>query len=182
MFNLTSTVLSDTAGNAIKTDVLLPPFLPDSNTLNNVPDAFKNVFSEFSGAIYKYFEIFSASMRNHFNSLNGQLADLRKENSLLRTEIQKLTDKLSQKELLQNKSQNLPLSNVLSYADTIKRCASVVVMPKELFDWIRQLLYSVETTYGINSVISKLMTIVEITETGQFLFLIMLILSYFTCS
>jgi hypothetical protein len=43
-------------------------------------------------------------------------------------------------------------------------------------------LYSVETTYGINSVISKLMTIVEITETGQFLFLIMLILSYFTCS
>jgi hypothetical protein len=70
-------------------------------------------------------------MRNHFNSLNGQLADLRKENSLLRTEIQKLTDKLSQKELLQNKSQDLPLSNVLSYADTIKRCASVVVMPKE---------------------------------------------------
>jgi hypothetical protein len=33
--------------------------------------------------------------------------------------------------LLQNKSQDLPLSNVLSYADTIKRCASVVVMPKE---------------------------------------------------
>jgi hypothetical protein len=131
MFNLTSTVLSDTAGNTIKTDVLLPPFLPDSNTLNNVPDAFKNVFSEFSGTIYKYFEIFGASMRNHFNSLNGQLADLRKENSLLRTEIQKLTDKLSQKELLQNKSQDLPLSNVLSYADTIKRCASVVVMPKE---------------------------------------------------
>jgi hypothetical protein len=130
MFNLTSTVLSDTAGNTIKTDVLLPPFLPDSNTLNNVPDAFKNVFSEFSGTIYKYFEIFGASMRYHFNSLNGQLADLRKENSLLRTEIQKLTDKLSQKELLQNKSQDLPLSNVLSYADTIKRCASVVVMPK----------------------------------------------------
>jgi regulator of replication initiation timing len=131
MFNLTSAVLSDTAGNTIKTDVLLPPFLPDSNTLNNVPDAFKNVFSEFSGTIYKYFEIFGASIRNHFNSLNGQLADLRKENSLLRTEIQKLTDKLSQKELLQNKSQDLPLSNVLSYADTIKRCASVVVMPKE---------------------------------------------------
>jgi hypothetical protein len=127
MFNLTSTVLSDTAGNTIKTDVLLPPFLPDSNTLNNVPDAFKNVLSEFSGTIYKYFEIFEIfsnifieAMRNHFNSLNGQLADLRKENSLLRTEIQKLTDKLSQKELLQNKSQDLPLSNVLSYADTIK--------------------------------------------------------------
>jgi regulator of replication initiation timing len=36
---------------------------------------------------------------DHFNSLNGQLAGLRKENSLLRTEIQKLTDKLSQNEL-----------------------------------------------------------------------------------
>jgi hypothetical protein len=42
--------------------------------------------------------------------------------------------------------------------------------------------YSVETTYGINSVISKLMTFVENAETGQFLFLIMLILSCFTCS
>jgi hypothetical protein len=40
----------------------------------------------------------------------------------------------------------------------------------------------VETTYGINSVISKLMTFVENIETGQFLFLIMLILSSFTCS
>jgi hypothetical protein len=39
------------------------------------------------------------------------------------------------------------------------------------------LLYSVETTYGINSVISKLMTFVENAETGQFLFLIALILS-----
>jgi hypothetical protein len=131
IFNLTSTVLSDTAGNTIKTDVLLPPFLPNTNTSNNVPDAFKDVLSEFSGTIYKYFEIFVASMKNHFNSLNGQLAGLRKENSLLRTEIQKLTDKLSQNELPQNKSQDLPLSNVLSYADTIKRCASVVVMPKE---------------------------------------------------
>jgi hypothetical protein len=37
--------------------------------------------------------------------------------------------------------------------------------------------YSVETTYGINSVISKLMTIVEITETGQFLFLIVIMLN-----
>jgi hypothetical protein len=37
------------------------------------------------------------------------------------------------------------------------------------------LLYSVETTYGINSVISKLMTLVENAETGQFLFLIVLI-------
>jgi hypothetical protein len=44
------------------------------------------------------------------------------------------------------------------------------------------LLDQLNFTYGINSVISKLMTIVEITETGQFLFLIMLILSYFTCS
>jgi hypothetical protein len=41
--------------------------------------------------------------------------------------------------------------------------------------------YSVEITYGINSVISKLMTFAENAETGQFLFLIMLILSYFTC-
>jgi hypothetical protein len=43
-------------------------------------------------------------------------------------------------------------------------------------------LYSVEITYGINAVISKLMTFAENAETGQFLFLIMLILSYFTCS
>jgi hypothetical protein len=43
-------------------------------------------------------------------------------------------------------------------------------------------LHSVETTYGINSVVSKLMIIVEIAETGQFLFLTMLILSCFTCS
>jgi hypothetical protein len=34
------------------------------------------------------------------------------------------------------------------------------------------LIYSVETSYGINSVISKLMTFVENAETGQFLFLI----------
>jgi hypothetical protein len=44
------------------------------------------------------------------------------------------------------------------------------------------LLYSVEITYGINSVISKLMTFAENAETGHFLFLIMLISSYFTCS
>jgi hypothetical protein len=43
-------------------------------------------------------------------------------------------------------------------------------------------LYSVETTYGINSLISKQMTIVENAETGQFVFLIMLILSCLTCS
>jgi hypothetical protein len=43
-------------------------------------------------------------------------------------------------------------------------------------------LYSVETTYGINSVMSKLMTFVENAETGQFLFLIVLILRCFTCS
>jgi hypothetical protein len=43
-------------------------------------------------------------------------------------------------------------------------------------------LYSVETTYGINSVMSKLMIFVENTETGQFLFLIVVILSCFTCS
>jgi hypothetical protein len=43
-------------------------------------------------------------------------------------------------------------------------------------------IYSVEITYGINTVISKLMTFVENAETGQFLFLIILILSYFTCS
>jgi hypothetical protein len=45
-----------------------------------------------------------------------------------------------------------------------------------------KLLYSVETTYGINSVISKLMTFVKNAETGRFLFLMMLILSCFTCS
>jgi abortive infection bacteriophage resistance protein len=38
-------------------------------------------------------------------------------------------------------------------------------------------IYSVEIT-----VISKLMTFAKNAETGQFLFLIMLILSYFTCS
>jgi hypothetical protein len=43
-------------------------------------------------------------------------------------------------------------------------------------------IYSVEITYGINSVISKLMTFAENAETSQFLFLIMLILSYFACS
>jgi hypothetical protein len=36
--------------------------------------------------------------------------------------------------------------------------------------------------YLLNSVISKLMTFAENAETGRFLFLIMLILSYFTCS
>jgi hypothetical protein len=45
-----------------------------------------------------------------------------------------------------------------------------------------KILYSVETTYGINSVISKLMTFVDNAETGQFLFMIMPILSSFTCS
>jgi hypothetical protein len=41
-----------------------------------------------------------------------------------------------------------------------------------------------EITYGINSVISKLMTFAENAETGQFLFLIVLILSllHFTSS
>jgi hypothetical protein len=43
-------------------------------------------------------------------------------------------------------------------------------------------IYSVEITYGINTAIPKLMTPVENAETGQFLFLIMLISSYFTCS
>jgi integrase len=43
-------------------------------------------------------------------------------------------------------------------------------------------LYSVETTYGINSVISKLVTFVKNAETGRFLFLMMLILSCFTCT
>jgi hypothetical protein len=42
--------------------------------------------------------------------------------------------------------------------------------------------YGVETTYGLNSVISKLMTFVKNAETGQFLFLIILILSCLTCS
>jgi hypothetical protein len=42
--------------------------------------------------------------------------------------------------------------------------------------------YNVETTYGINSVISKLKTFIENPETGQFLFIIVLILSCFTCT
>jgi hypothetical protein len=50
------------------------------------------------------------------------------------------------------------------------------VMPTYCF------IYSVETTYGINSVMSKQMIFVENAETGQFLFLIVLILSCFTCS
>jgi hypothetical protein len=37
-------------------------------------------------------------------------------------------------------------------------------------------VYSVETTYGINSVISKPVTFVEYAETGQFLFLIVALL------
>jgi hypothetical protein len=40
----------------------------------------------------------------------------------------------------------------------------------------------VETTYGVDSVVSGLMTFVENAETGQFLFLIALILSWFTYS
>jgi hypothetical protein len=39
-----------------------------------------------------------------------------------------------------------------------------------------------ETTYGMNSVISKLITFVENAETSRFLFLIILILSCYTCS
>jgi hypothetical protein len=54
---------------------------------------------------------------------------------------------------------------------------------QRLFDTFVPLgIYSVETTNGINSVISKLMTFVENAEAGQFLFLIVLILSCFTCS
>jgi hypothetical protein len=48
--------------------------------------------------------------------------------------------------------------------------------------YCENVLYSVEIIYGINSVISKPMTFAENAETGRFLFLIMLILSYFTCS
>jgi hypothetical protein len=48
--------------------------------------------------------------------------------------------------------------------------------------FLHVLIYSVETTYGINSVISKLMTFVKNAETGRFLFLMVLILSCFTCS
>jgi hypothetical protein len=50
-----------------------------------------------------------------------------------------------------------------------------------LVAYLSKNLYSVETTYGINSVISKLMIFVENAETGRFLFLIMLILNCFTC-
>jgi hypothetical protein len=54
--------------------------------------------------------------------------------------------------------------------------------PKHIKPFLLRITYSVEITYGINSVISKLMTFAENAETGEFLFLIMLILSYFTCS
>jgi hypothetical protein len=50
---------------------------------------------------------------------------------------------------------------------------------KNYFMHLLRTLYSVETTYGLNSVISKLMTFSENVETVQFLFLIMLILSSF---
>jgi hypothetical protein len=40
----------------------------------------------------------------------------------------------------------------------------------------------VETAYGVNSVMSKQMIFVESAETGQFLFLIVFVLSCFTCS
>jgi hypothetical protein len=43
-------------------------------------------------------------------------------------------------------------------------------------------LYSVETTYGINSIISKLTIFVKNAETGRLLFLMLLILSCVTCS
>jgi hypothetical protein len=49
-------------------------------------------------------------------------------------------------------------------------------------DFFLEYTYSVATTYGINSVISKLMAFIENAETGPFLFLIMLILSCFSCS
>jgi hypothetical protein len=52
----------------------------------------------------------------------------------------------------------------------------------QILDDKGNILYSVEMTYGINSVISKLMIFVENAETGQFLFFIMLIVSCFTCS
>jgi hypothetical protein len=53
---------------------------------------------------------------------------------------------------------------------------------ESLYFFIKYQIYSVEITYGINSIISKLMIFVENAETGQFLFLVILILSYFTCS
>jgi hypothetical protein len=53
---------------------------------------------------------------------------------------------------------------------------------KLIMERLQVRVYSVEITYGINSIISKLMTFVENAETGQFLFLVILILSYFSCS
>jgi hypothetical protein len=55
------------------------------------------------------------------------------------------------------------------------------ILPQFQADIRKNFVYSVETTYGINSVISKLMTFVENAETGKFLFLIVFILSCFTC-
>jgi hypothetical protein len=56
------------------------------------------------------------------------------------------------------------------------------LIPPSIIIHIITYTYSMETTYGINSVISKLMTFVENAETGQFLFLMMRILSCFTWS
>jgi hypothetical protein len=54
--------------------------------------------------------------------------------------------------------------------------------PKHIKPFLLRITYSVEITYGMDSVISELMAFAGNAETGEFLFLIMLILSCFTCS
>jgi hypothetical protein len=61
----------------------------------------------------------------------------------------------------------------------------VTIIITTLYHWstiINATTYSVETTYGVDSVMSKLMAFVEGAGTGQFLFLVVLVLSCFTCS
>jgi hypothetical protein len=58
----------------------------------------------------------------------------------------------------------------------------MVICNQFLINFIIISLYSVETAYGVNSVDSGLMTFVDDAETGQFLFVIVLVLGGFACS
>jgi hypothetical protein len=63
----------------------------------------------------------------------------------------------------------ISLSNMRILNETEKYLLKKYVSPARLIESCC-FTYSVEITYGINSVISKLMTFVENTETGQFFF------------